>query len=44
MINKLIGLTALLLITSFLASCANTQSSAPDERKTERTKSSMYAR
>lgn len=43
--NKLIAITGLLLISSLFISCANSPSAATtDERKTDRKKSSMYAR
>jgi hypothetical protein len=43
--NKLIAITALLLITSLFTSCANGPSTTTTgENKVDRKKSSMYAR
>jgi len=43
--NKLIAITALLLVTSLFTSCANGPSTTTtEEKKVDRTKSSMYAR
>jgi ABC-type phosphate/phosphonate transport system substrate-binding protein len=42
--NKLIAITALLFVTSLLSSCANSPSTATDERKFDRKKSAMYVR
>jgi hypothetical protein len=45
MINKLIAIAGLLLITSLFTSCATGPSTTTtEEKKTDRTKSSMYAR
>jgi hypothetical protein len=43
--NKLIAITALLLVTSLFSSCTNSPTTATtDERKFDRKKSAMYVR